>query len=155
MIFKVQQYQVKREIKQRIKKDVPTEELTTIVLTQQNSHEFDWEHEREFRYKGVMYDVVKKEIVNKTTTLLFCVTDKQETILFAKINEEVTKNMDTKNNGSHPLKNVFKLLSNIYFPHEEINFHLDVFQIKKSLTSYSCYYQIPFIDIANPPPELV
>jgi len=155
MIFKVQQYQVKREIKQRIKKDVPTEELTAIVLTQQNSNEFDWEHEREFRYKGVMYDVVKKEIVNKTTTLLFCVTDKQETILFAKLNEEANKNMESKNNGNNPLKNVFKLLSNIYLPVNKTLQYLEKNNIKAEFTTFSFYYKIPFIAISNPPPELV
>ncbi|MGE0561829.1 MAG: hypothetical protein AB7O47_08440 [Flavobacteriales bacterium] len=155
VLFKIQQYQVKKEIKQRIKQDLPPEELTTIVLTQQNSHEFDWEHEREFRYKRIMYDVVKKERVNETTTLLHCITDNQETALFAKLNEEVKKNMDSKNNGTSPLKNVFKLLSSIYFPNEEITLHLDAFLIKKPLVSYSCYYQMPFIDITSPPPELV
>lgn len=155
VLFKVQQYQVKREIKQRIKHHVPIEELTTIVLTQQNSNEFDWEHEREFRYKGVMYDVVKKESVNETTTLLHCITDSQETILFARLNDEVKKSMDSKNNGSHPIKNVFKLLSNIYFPSNEVTLNLDILLIKKPLTNYSCYYQIPFIGTTNPPPELV
>ena len=102
-----------------------------------------------------MYDVVKKEIVNETTTLLHCITDSQETILFAKLNDEVKKSMDSKNNGSHPIKNVFKLLSNIYLPVDKSSPYLEPNNLKAHFSLYSFYYKNPFIATNNPPPELV
>jgi hypothetical protein len=114
LIFKIQQYQIRKEIKHLIKLGVPDNQLVHISISTKNKSQLEWKHSKEFRYKGNMYDVVKIEIVNDSTTLYQCVSDQQETILFANLDEQVKKNMDSKNNGSNPIKNLFKFLSNIY-----------------------------------------
>lgn len=57
------------------------DELVQISITTENHRQLDWKHEKEFRYKRTMYDIVKTEIIDDTTTIYHCVTDKQETIL--------------------------------------------------------------------------
>ena len=73
-----------------IKAGVPDGELSVIRHTAENSEDFFWIHSREFRYRGVMYDVVRSEQVSDGATLLHCVTDHQETLLFANL-DRMTK----------------------------------------------------------------
>ncbi|HSH64278.1 MAG TPA: hypothetical protein VLB84_00420 [Bacteroidia bacterium] len=152
LVFKVQQYQVRKQIKQLIKQGVPDDELVQISITSENHMQLDWKHEKEFRYKGTMYDIVKTEIIDDTTTIYHCVTDKQETALFANLDEQVRKNMDTKNNGNNPLKNSFKLLSNIYFQPQTHAWILP--QINAVIKcEFSHFYSSPALDITGPPPK--
>ena len=152
-IFKAQQYQVRQEIKQHIKKGIPENELTQIIVTPENKNQLNWEHEKEFRYKSEMYDVVKKEIIDGTTILYYCIADNQETTLFANLDEQVKKNMNTKNNGNNPVKNLFKLLSNIYSLPQKYVWIL--FETNTANTyEYSYYYTSPLLDIASPPPKM-
>lgn len=114
MLFMILQYNVKQEIRQCFSQTVSDKKLTLITLTPEVESQLDWMDDKEFRYKGTMYDVVKMEIVDDTTTIYHCISDRQETTLFANLYEQVKNNMDTKNNQSNPLKNLLKLLSDIY-----------------------------------------
>lgn len=153
-IFKIQQYHVRQEIKQHIKQGVPENELTLITVTPENESQLEWEHKKEFRYKGTMYDVVKKEIIDETTIIYYCITDKQETTLFANLDEQVKKNMDTKNEGNSPVKNLLKLLSNIYSKPQKNVWIL--FPTNMAINyEYSYHYSSPALDITSPPPKIV
>jgi hypothetical protein len=153
-IFKVQQSLVRHEIKQFIKQGVPENELTLITVTSENENQLEWQRNNEFRYKGIMYDIVKKEIVNETTKIFYCVTDTQETKLFVNLEEQVKKNMDTKNNGNNPVKIMFKLMSNMY-PHPKKEDWV-LFQPKFIIKyEYIFHYSSPGLVIISPPPEIV
>lgn len=108
--FKVQQYSIKKEIKQRLKKGVSTDELFTFTFSKseiENSKEIEFIEEHEFRYKGKMYDIVYQESLNGKTVFQ-CVSDEQETMLFAQLDklvEEQSKSNQEKN------QQLFKLLN--------------------------------------------
>lgn len=153
-VFKVQQYRIRREIKQYIKQGVPENELALITVTPENENQLDWKHKKEFRYKGTMYDVVRKEIINKTTIIYHCVTDTQETVLFAHLDEMVSKNMDPKNDQNSPVKNLLKQLSIPYYPPEKPYWSL--FQIYTAIIyEYTFLYSSPSLNIISPPPKIV
>ena len=61
-VFKYQQYAIRKEMKHKIKAGVPEDQLAKIIVNSENEQELDWKHGKEFRYKGIMYDVVKKEV---------------------------------------------------------------------------------------------
>lgn len=151
-MFKAQQYQVRQGIKQQLKQGVPENELTRITITGKNKHQPEWENDKEFRYEGVMYDVVKKEIPDNNTIIYYCITDKAETTLFADLDEEVKKSMHTKNNRNNALKNLYKILSDIYSP---IQKHMwPLYQTNKAITcTYLSNYSFPVFDILSPPPQ--
>jgi len=94
LIFKIQQYQIRKEIKQRIKAGVPENELVLLkiprALEEKPNPVFQRIHEREFRYEGKMYDIVRREI-HGDTTWYYCVSDEKETVLFANLDELVNR----------------------------------------------------------------
>lgn len=97
IVFKVQQTLIRHEIKQQIKAGIPESEQVLLIIshaTQQNREVFQRIHSREFRYHGKMYDVIKREEKNGTTWF-YCIGDEQETRLFARLDEQVRKEMQT------------------------------------------------------------
>jgi hypothetical protein len=85
--------QIRREVKQRIKASVPPAELVRFVLHPGNRFEFHWIHDREFRFRGSLYDVVRSDH-RGDTTLLACINDVQEERLFAGLDALVRRQME-------------------------------------------------------------
>lgn len=95
LFFRVQQYQIRYEIKQQIQAGVPEAELVLLKISrciQENRNEFQRIHDHEFRYQGKMYDVVRQE-QHGETLWFFCLCDEKETLLFARLDEQVKKEM--------------------------------------------------------------
>ena len=151
--FKIQQLEVRKEIKQQIKLGVPEGELIRITVNAANKHEFEWEHAREFHYKGSMYDVIRKEVIDEATTIYYCINDTKESILFANLDEQVEQQMDTKNKN-HPEKNLFKILSGIFFQPHNTKWILPQINIKINY-HFSYNHSSPALAIASPPPKTV
>jgi hypothetical protein len=154
LVFKIQQYQVRKEIKHLIKNGLPETQLVQININSRNQSELKWEDENEFRYQGAMYDVVRIEKKDDSTIIYYCVSDEQETILFANLDEQVKKNMDSKNNGINPIKNLFKILSTLHYTQDT---HTSTFfQIKESGEGeFAFVYFSPALDILSPPPKMI
>jgi len=68
-----------------------------------------WEEENEFRFKGEMYDVVEKRVVNGKI-LLLCIPDKKETQLLYEYKKQ------TENNQSQGKQLVLKWVINYLQP---------------------------------------
>lgn len=92
--FKVRQYQVKKEIKHRIKAGIPQQELDVIKVPleweKEKNKDFKWIEGHEFRYKGEMYDVVKSE-QHEGETWYYCIKDEKEKALFVELDEMVAR----------------------------------------------------------------
>ena len=80
-----QKYQVRKEVKHRLMAGIDKSELVLLKFTErQASRELEWEHSREFEYRGEMYDVVERAV--KGDTLYFwCWWDHKETALNKKL----------------------------------------------------------------------
>ena len=150
--FKVQQYSIKKEIKQRLKKGVSKDELFTFTFSEyeiENSKELEFIEKHEFRYKGKMYDIVYQE--RQDNQLVFhCVSDEQETILFAQLDklvEEQSKNNQKKNQQLFKLLN-FQFISGC-FP------LIDFIPPLNEFSSNLYHYSIQTCDskITSPPPQ--
>lgn len=60
--------------------------LTQLHITADLKNEINWvEHEREFRYKGEMYDVVRAETLSDGSMIYHCIPDHVETHLYGEI----------------------------------------------------------------------
>jgi len=117
IIFKVLEYNTKKEIKTRIKLGVPEYELVLLKIPKSieekpNKH-FQRIHEKEFRYKGEMYDIVKEE--NKTdTTYYYCIHDKEETKLFANLDTMIKNEMNNPEKEKK-LNGLIQIINGTYF----------------------------------------
>jgi hypothetical protein len=152
LIFNVQRSQVRHEIKQEIKKGVPEHELCRITAGPSNSSLFKWFREDEFSYKDEMYDVVKKEVVDENTTIYYCISDRQETRLFANLNKMVKKAMDSGNQPNQPAQNLFKILKSLYNNSSYKLLKENVLSLEYPIFPNSDYSS-PVINILSPPPE--
>jgi len=154
VVFKIQQRQVRKEIKEQIRQGVPEGELAVITVTPETETLLEWEHSKEFKYKGMMYDIVRKVIIDESTIVYYCVSDTQETELFASLDELIKKNMNRKNDGNNPAKDLFKLLSHVYSQPEKHDYA--VFETTTAFTcEYPQHYSSPVLAITSPPPKTV
>jgi hypothetical protein len=149
----LQQQHIRKEIKTAIKQGVPENELNVIKVTSENKELLDWKNEKEFRYGGVMYDVVKVKQISSETTVYYCVNDTKETILFAHLDEMVEKSMEGKGK-----QNVSLQFSFPYF--FDKNTLLDIRNKnvipKKESISSRCHLHVvsPSLSFEGPPPKL-
>ena len=97
VIFELQRFQIRREVKQHLKAGVEKIDLVLlkipIILEQQPNKNFRRIHKGEFRYRGRMYDIVRQENHGETTWY-YCISDEEETQLYASLDDMVTKEMN-------------------------------------------------------------
>lgn len=126
--------------------------MTIITQTAENFDELVWiKPKKEFTYKGTMYDVVRKTIEDNGDITYHCINDTQETTLFVNLDNLVKKNMDSRNGGKDPLKN---LLNSLFFSSTKIDFDPELInQNHEKFSAYSFNYTSPELAISGPPPK--
>lgn len=152
VIFKIQQHQIRREIKQEIKKGISEKDLTSITVSSENENELIWKDHEEFSYKGMMYDVVHVEILNKTT-IYHCISDIQENNLIAQYQNDLQKKQKNKNRRTNSVKTV-KFLQKINPLPQKDEFVLSE-KIQLSNFDYQNNYAPLSLEILSPPPKQV
>lgn len=151
-LFKILQYQTRREIKLQIKQGIPENELHKIVFAANEKPE--WVREgKEFRYKNQMYDIVRKEKSNGST-IYYCVNDTEETQLFANLDVIVKKQMDDENSPiGNSIKVLMKIFSQVYLAENPQVFNQTGVECENHFE-----YQIALTSIHSetetPPPDL-
>lgn len=154
--FKSFQYQIKKEIKAEIKRNVNPNELTAIVIDKKQINKIDWLQEgKEMYYKGKLYDVVRLT-KNDTSITYYCINDKQEELLFANLEEHIAAhiaaNKPIKNQASKKLSNaVIKL----YFSNGQSFKFNSVLLNQPPFYSINLSYKSALIEFDSPPPEFV
>lgn len=153
-LFKYAQYKIQKEIKGRLKKSVPDSELFVIAIPADKVNELDWKREgKEFRYKGTMYDIVKSE--NKGDEMIYhCVNDKQETQLFAQLEELVNQHIDSgKSPFGKTTKRILKKISSLkYVPATNFSFAVNSTNYNSDF-NYSFSYPSVLLKVSTPPPN--
>lgn len=149
-VFKLQQHEIRQEIKRQIKAGVPEDELVLFKLA--NTAHLSWIiHEREFRSDGVMYDVVRKES-DGDTTRYYCLSDEQETQLFAQLDEAVARDMNQNPARQQKLERLMQAFGTLYFSDfQDFPFHDSVEEIKFPAAGFGLRTWIA--SPPTPPPE--
>lgn len=152
--FKIRQSLIKKEIKAMMKKTIPDDQLTLIIQTPDNADDFEWEHSKEFRYHGEMYDIVKKETCLGGTIKYFCFADEQETSLIDSFSKTVSNTMDPSGKANDFAKKISQVLGFVFNLPESLSiayfFNFDKLFFGNQRNIISC---IP--DILLPPPEII
>ena len=151
LLVMVQKHQVRSEMVQRLKQDIPSSELASIKMTSKNKNDFYWYDANEFKYKGVMYDVVRTEKVNSKTTVFHCLTDHLEMKLLAQLEAQKSKNSNQDKNS--PLKEVLK----VFFKVETLNGQRFVStESRRLITIINInFYNSLTLDVSSPPPNYI
>ena len=157
VVFRVQQYQIRREIKLKIKNGVPEDELVLLKLhknaPEKRSNLMLWLFKKEIRLDGKMYDVVRQE-EHGDTVWHFCILDEQETVLFASLDNQIRQEMNHNPAKNERSTKLLRSLSLWYLP-AEISHKIQKFT---ALPEFPAYYFLPKSWVSTPktpPPELV
>lgn len=153
--FQLESGRIRKEIKKLTKEAVPRNQLVYFQFSDKEIQNLTWTKKNEFKKDGHFYDVVWKKNLANGVVEFQCVSDDQETVLFAKIDQYVSANL-ANSNPDKPLKNWSKLVFGVYLPS-----HFDIQPIfQSSLSAHTengFYYKdqlsIGFLFIETPPPN--
>lgn len=123
LYFKQRQYVIRKSIKRQIKKGVSEKDLVLLKIPKwiENSEneEFKRIHSKEFRYKGEMYDIVRSQDYGNETWY-WCVWDKEETALFAQLDELFDKAWNKDPAQQQTQERLMQFFHSIFDNHEKI-----------------------------------
>lgn len=102
-------------------------------------------------YRGNLYDVVRKEVLENGDVRYECINDKQETELFVTLDKKVGRQLDARHQGNNPAKTIFSAL--YFFDIPLINFNEQNFYSFQKYFLYELNYSIPALEINSPPPQ--
>ena len=152
-IFKSKQYFIRKEIKTRIKNGVPENELHTFVFSLKQLESLEWKHSREFRYGGMMYDIVRREVRDDGKHVLHCVSDKDEARLFVNLDRLTGRQMSKDLPFNKPFKELTRIFNTILS--SKLTLELAITELTNSWRIVrSDEFPEGFINILSPPPEL-
>lgn len=154
VVFKVQQYEARREAVQHIKNGLPDACLTQIFIKKEHLKSLLWLDNDEFRYRGKMYDVVKGQKDGKGNIVYYCYDDTLESFLYTRLQKHVKNLKKTKKTRNASVKITFK-----YFPRKTtysvVRNSESLKQREHSFFNYTFFYNAPMLEISGPPPKLV
>lgn len=147
--------QVRKEVKSQLTRSIDKKFLVHLKFTKQFAKtELNWEHSKEFGYKGEMYDVIETLIVGDTINY-WCWWDNEETNLNKKLNNLVAQalgnNHQNKENEKQ-LTNFFKTLFHENTPAINI---FSVFLNKTKIPPSCSFYRSRCSSPSVPPPQIV
>jgi len=117
MLFKLQQLQVRHDVKHHILSSLPNDELILIKLPVKRdksaNQSYHFLNSDEFKYAGNMYDVVRTEKHEKETWY-YCYSDKKETRVLAQLNDFVKNRMANDTQKKKQRENFQQLLNSLF-----------------------------------------
>ena len=150
-VFLLSQSEVKNEMDQRIRNVVPPDEVSVLIFNEADYLGLIWNNNKEFRYNGNMYDVVKVSKKENGNVHIYCINDKKETELLTEL-EKQTQNNSSRSTSENQRQNQFSPFSNFYLP---AGTNTDF--VPEESTILAPDFQSSFIsfieDIPSPPPK--
>lgn len=148
--------EIQQQVKNKLMHGLSDEEITILAFQKKDIKKLlRWEHEREFEYKSMMYDIVKIEETNDSITY-HCWADFEESELYHQIKKEadLESNHDPVQKHNNQLQiEFFKIL---YFENIKSYFLLSDLDFKIPYVSNFKYLFVllnRFDDLQTDPPE--
>jgi diacylglycerol kinase family enzyme len=152
LIIKAKQYAIRKEVKRKIKRGVPDNELIPILVNHKNEAKLDWKHSKEFRYNGEMYDIVQQEKNTDGSITYYCIWDSLESEVFNDLDKLAAKETDKQNRGIIELLKTNHLFIQTSHNKYDAEITIDLYALN---TMYSNKrIMAVYLEIDNPPPEV-
>jgi predicted transcriptional regulator len=143
--FSVLQYHTQKEIEKEIEEGSKDEHITLIIVPVADEQGICWiKPNKEFRYKGELYDIVKIQHQHQKK-YYYCLNDSKEKQLIADFN----KTHNTKKESEKKLKRSF----NYSFYLQRFSITKNVYPIDFAFAATTILYKPNTIDILSPPPK--
>ena len=153
IVFKINQYQIYKEVKRKIKYSVPDDQLIRICISVNDNNTLKWTKEnKEFKYQGEMYDVVRSK---KDAGLItyYCIHDFKETRLFANLDKQVKNQMNNDSQRKNANSLFKKLVKNLIFQGTNTSILLMIKSCTLCCTEFDHYNSV-VLDKISPPPKI-
>lgn len=147
--FIIKQQLIKREIKQKIKKNIPANELTVLLFDKSTFNSLKWMDKKEFSYNDNMYDVIKIETLKNDSIRILCIDDKKEKTLFTHL-DKLTKTSEKNKQNKEVLLSTLHIKD--YIPTKTMTFENFVQKPIRFITKKD-HYKSYITEIPSPPPE--
>lgn len=147
VLFRALQDHIQREIRQKIRKGLSDDDLTLITVPLNMESGIVWlKQEKEFKFKGEMYDVVKTRISDQKK-YYYCICDTKEKQLIAKYN----KSNNNRRNRNNIVK---KKIGNPLFFQRSLEVECYYFSDYYSISNQGGLI-LYYLNIPSPPPKVV
>jgi hypothetical protein len=83
--LELQKELTRHQVKELLEVGLEDEALTLFKFTNEGSEQLEWEHSKEFKFDGKMYDVVRQE-EHGDTTYYYCWEDHKESEIYRQTN---------------------------------------------------------------------
>jgi len=117
LIFKVFEAKYKHEIKEMIEAGIDEKDLTLLIFGKDIRHKtvpgFEWKKKNEFRYRGEMYDIVKRKHT-ADSIYFYCIHDKKESKLFASLEKYIIAFLEKNPAKEKEINIITSQLSKLY-----------------------------------------
>lgn len=155
LVFHLIRSDIRHSIEAKIEAGAPQEELTWIKIAASNPPEnFVFiKKEREFRYKGEMYDIVNKKVIGDTIYYQ-CIHDIRESKLYANLDHQIQNEYSTNPTHEKKQTELLKKIPKFYS-----------LSTNSIFLGFTCYTQLPdethpiwldaLLTIDAPPPEMI
>ena len=151
-LLQFEKQSTKREIKRFLMHNVSKDELVQLKFHVQDVDKIlDWEHEKEFEYSGVMYDIVDQKIEGDSVSY-WCWEDSEETALNKKIYRLTAKALESSSNSDR-LSGYNIFLITLMIPSKS-EFQFEPREITaKHFNSNTTDLLTTILEISTPPPQ--
>lgn len=155
VILRYQKKQVKKEVKKKIISGIDKEELVLLKFTEgEIKSQLEWEHSKEFQYKGEMYDVVEKE-VRGDTTFFWCWWDSEETDLNKQLKGLVKRILEKNPKNQENQKRLNNFLNSLFIKEPICKITITIQKTKNKPFYKQKFRQSIINSPLVPPPEIV
>ncbi|TAH19295.1 MAG: hypothetical protein EAZ08_08990 [Cytophagales bacterium] len=154
--FQYQKAQIKKEVKQKIIRGIDKNELVLLKFaTTEVYTKLDWEHAKEFGYRGEMYDIVETAIVNDTT-YFWVWWDNEETKISKQLDKLIEAAMGSNHTNNQIQKQLDNFLKALYFLEKTDSHAMFVCIESKDKFSFEPIFFLSFCPLpTSPPPEKI
>ena len=153
IVFHLVQFQVRDEVKTRLKFSVSENDLVLISIEDGSESVLIWvKPEKEFRYQGQMYDIVKLK-KTKFKTLYYCLQDFKESKLFEHLDRHINNYIAHNPDQQNKTKTLLNTMAKVFFIQKDNLSILKVGSVTINDTFYIQNYQSISLDIGSPPPK--
>ena len=142
--FEISHFKLKKEIKTLLKKGVPKEQLVVFEFYDFEIANLIWLKKNEFDLNGDLFDVVRSSELDSGKTRFECISDTQEKVLFASLNQNISSNL-SDSHGNSPISSWFKCLNYPIVLETSETFQLNLETIVKKVENIFYYLETNYL----------
>lgn len=143
---------VKKEIKHRLKNELKPEDYISFAIARSQLHLLNWEHDKEFEFRGEMYDVVSTTSIGDSIhyTLWW---DHEESSLHKKLNRLLNLAWGSSENSKRSKHSLVFSLLHFFVETMQFKNHIPLANASPNEIYLDLKASLPYINVEVPPPQ--